>query len=163
LTRIGKTISQLIIQQLQPKNMPKEDITEEPIIEEVELPASNMLGYCSACGKKIINMEIKGGKASLRKLDNFRENMIELSNGTLMRVAVCDSCKEELVAGNSMAKAQEILDNHVIYWEKQDKQEVPLNYASLEVVNSNTDLGTFIKKIEEEKALEEKSKSLNLK
>lgn len=105
-----------------------------------------MLGFCSACGAKIIDIKKKGGKASLRKLENYKEHIVELSNGTIMRVAVCDNCKIELVAGKALDTAKTILSNHKDYWENNRKKKDITDYAGLKIINPNTDLGTFLKK-----------------
>ena len=119
---------------------------------EITLPKNKMLGYCSACGEKIIEAKMQGKrKASLRKLPNYKEHIIELSNGTIMRIAICDKCKVELVAGKSQKTAEKILDNHIAYWSTAKSK--PTDYKNLSVVNSNTDLGTFIKKVEAEKLI----------
>lgn len=126
----------------------------------ITLPKDKMLGYCSSCGAKIIEAKKVGlRKASLRKLLNYKEHIVELSNGTIMRVAVCDKCKTELVAGKSQEIADKIIDNHIKYWDKVAvKKEIPNDYKTITVVNSNTDLGTFLKKQEAEKLISIKLK-----
>lgn len=111
-----------------------------------------MLGKCSACGLKIIDITVNRTKASLRKLPNYHEHTIELSNGTIMNVAVCDTCKIELVSGKAKKKADEILDKHIQFWDARKKhKDTPRGYQTLKISNPNTDLATFLKKQERER------------
>jgi len=120
-----------------------------------------MLGKCSACGTQVIEIKKENGKVKAKYLSNYKEHIIELSNHSIMRVAVCDKCKVELVAGKSKEIAVKIVDNHIDFWGK-NKKTAPKEFASLTCVNSNTTLQDFTRKIEKIKQEAELNKQLNL-
>ena len=101
-----------------------------------------MLGKCSNCKTQIMDLELRGRK---RLLDNYRDHIVELSNGTLMRVGVCVNCKALLVAGLKVKDtADNILKNHKDYWEKDS--HAPDGFKSLIITDSNTSEDKFMKK-----------------
>jgi hypothetical protein len=119
-----------------------------------DFPKNQMLGYCSACGVKVIEVKKDGKKASAKFMTNFKEQIIELSNKTIMRVGVCDKCKEKMVSGKDpLEVAQKIIDNHIEYW-KNHKREAPRGYEDLKATHPNTDLRQFLRR--REKAMQEK-------
>lgn len=114
-----------------------------------------MLGFCSNCGQQIMDLTKKGQD---RLLINYRDHMVELNNGTLMRIGVCQNCKELLVAGNDVMKvAKKILDNHKNFWDNDE--HAPVGYEKFDIADPNTDEEKFmakrnIKIDDEEKALQ---------
>ena len=121
-----------------------------------------MLGYCSACGAKIIEITIEKGKKKARFLDNYKEHIIELSNNTIMRVAVCDKCKVELVAGKSKKTANKIVENHIAYWDNKPLNS-PMDYQKIICINSNTTEMDFLRKKEKQAQEIEIAKKLSIK
>ena len=121
----------------------------------LEEKMKTMVGYCSCCGIEIMDLSVKG-KAKL--LPNFCENELELSNGTIMPVGVCSSCKAKLVSGKATQKtADAILANHKTYWFGKKEKERPQNFENLTVVDPNTD---FIK-WKQKKILKDHEDNLN--
>jgi hypothetical protein len=127
-----------------------------------DFPKNQMLGFCSSCGKSIIDLKKKGKKASAKFTEDYREHIIELSNFTIMRIAVCAECKEYLVSGAEVIKmAQKIVDNHILYW-KNHKKGAPKNYDKIKVVNPNTTPRDFMRKKEKKRREEEVVKFLTI-
>jgi hypothetical protein len=115
-------------------------------------PKDEMLGFCSSCGTKIIQL---GKKPKF--LENYKEHFISLSNQTLMRIGVCDVCKVQLVAGDAKGIAKKILDNHKEYWSnhkvKTEKKHIgdrPKFYNRLTIENPNTSPKDFFRKLEKD-------------
>lgn len=116
-------------------------------------PKDEMLGFCSACGERIITL----GKKP-RFLDNYREHFIELSNKTIMKVGVCADCRVSLVAGDAKGKADLILANHKEYWANRTKKTkkttgrttkmIPRFFEDLTVENPNTTPRDFRRALE---------------
>lgn len=105
-------------------------------------------------------------------LPNYADHIIELSNGTIMRVGVCSDCKLLLVSGDQVqVTADNILQNHIEYWDSlnEDDSEVavlqsdktpvkmgvsedlgqktiPNDYQDFTVVDPNTDEISFLNK-----------------
>jgi len=101
-----------------------------------------MLGKCSNCKTQIMDLELRGRK---RLLDNYRDHIVELSNGTLMRVGVCVNCKILLVAGAKVKEtADNILKNHKDYWEND--QYAPKGFKDFIIVDPNSTEDKFMKK-----------------
>jgi len=112
-----------------------------------------MLGKCSNCKTQIMDLELRGRK---RLLDNYRDHIVEISNGTLMRVGVCVNCKILLVAGTKVKEtADNILKNHKEYWEV-DKY-APKGFKDLFIADPNSTEDKFMKK-RADKMLEQKEK-----
>lgn len=94
-----------------------------------------------------------------RLLSNYRDHIVELSNGTLMRVGVCQNCKELLVSGKIVKKtADNILKRHKDYWATDE--HAPRGFEDFEIIDPNTDEEKFAKKrkgvfVAQEKALTE--------
>jgi hypothetical protein len=81
-----------------------------------------------------------------RIMTNYRDHIVGLSNGTIMRVGVCENCKELLVSGEDVLKtAKNILKKQKKYWDSDD--HAPIGYESFEITDPNTN---------EEKHAEEK-------
>jgi len=100
-----------------------------------------MTGTCSSCGKEIL-VKVNG---KFRKSLAYREHFLELSNGTIMRVGVCEDCKIKLVTGDKVDEtAEKILDNHKIYW-KEHSDTAPAKYDEITVTNPNTTPSQFIR------------------
>lgn len=80
------------------------------------------IGYCTGCDKQIF--ERVGSR--LQPTDEYNEHEVELSNGTLMRVGVCGTCKPILLGNdeNGRALAEYILERHKMLWEAQTEQEL---------------------------------------
>lgn len=97
-----------------------------------------MTGLCSSCGVSIL--DLSGIKS--KKLENYHEHLIKLSNNTLMRVGVCSDCKIELVSGNSASTAEQIIENHKHYWRKAKK--APKEFESITCTDSNTTPQKFL-------------------
>lgn len=92
-----------------------------------------MVGFCSSCGANII--DLTGEKP--KKLPNFREHLIQLSDWSLMRVGVCDICKEKLTNGKDRQKiADAVLNNHKTYWKNTVNK--PKGKDALTVLNPDT-------------------------
>lgn len=80
-----------------------------------------MVGYCTNCGTEVMDITRSRGK---RKLDNYREHTMEISDGSLLNVAVCDTCKSLLVSGNKVEEtSNRILKHHKIYWQENRKDD----------------------------------------
>jgi hypothetical protein len=91
-------------------------------------------------------------KGQERFLVNYRDHVLEISNGTLMRVGVCQNCKELLVAGKKVKKtAEDILENCKAFWRGSDEY-APHGFEMFEVIDPNTDEDKF--------ALKRKNKNL---
>lgn len=125
-------------------------------------PKDEMLGFCSSCGVKIISL----GRTP-KFLENFKEHYISLSNGTLMKVGVCDVCRVELVSGDAKKMAEKILENHKEYWKNRTKQvkfatrDIPKFFLKLEVKNPNTNPVDFIRKKEKDKREKQELKAMS--
>lgn len=112
-----------------------------------------MLGKCSNCKTQIMDLELRGQK---RLLTNYRDHIVELSNGTLMRVGVCVNCKALLVAGLKVKEtADNILKNHKAYWEGD--QYAPKGYKSLIIIDPNSTEAKFMQK-RADRTLDEKER-----
>jgi hypothetical protein len=131
------------------------------------------VGCCSYCDVKIFDVkkrtQEKVVRMAKRKLPEYREHTFELSNESLMRVGVCQKCKDVLVEGSSDAEviAEAILNRHKEWWKKNEKKEHIPFYNSIFVVDVNSSEEKFSEKrkaLEEEKEMTrgwqtEKSKS----
>lgn len=97
---------------------------------------------------------------------NYRDHIIELSNGTLMRVGVCQNCKELLVAGKKVkATADNILKRHKDYWNTDE--HAPKGYKLFSITDPNTDEDKFMVKrkqkfVAEEEALQAQKENFKL-
>jgi len=101
-----------------------------------------MLGKCSNCKTQIMDLELRGQK---RLLTNYRDHIVELSNGTLMRVGVCVNCKALLVAGLKVKEtADNILKNHKAYWDGD--RYAPKGYKSLIIIDPNSTENKYMQK-----------------
>ena len=93
-----------------------------------------MIGYCSSCGDQVL--DLSGPRPVM--LPNFREHTIMLSDWSMMRVGVCDVCKEKLISGQNIGKtADKILKNHKTYW--RGKQSGPIGFEDMTVADPDTD------------------------
>ena len=89
-----------------------------------------------------MDLTLRGQK---RLLGNYRDHIVELSNGTLMRVGVCVNCKALLVAGSKVEDtADNILKNHKEYW--NNDPYAPKGYKSLIITDSNSTEEKFMQK-----------------
>lgn len=80
-----------------------------------------MVGYCTNCGVEVMDITRARGK---KKLDNYREHTMEMSDGSLLSVAVCEECKTLLVTGDKVQEtAERILKHHKIYWQENSKDD----------------------------------------
>lgn len=95
---------------------------------------------------------------STRPSAQYREHYIEITNGTLLRVGVCESCRPLLISGeNVLENAKRILDAHKIFWASEN----PIgDYDSLDVVDPNTDEKKFLEKRKESEQVEEDALSV---
>lgn len=114
-----------------------------------------LTGYCSHCGTEIIDLT---KRKRARMLPNYREHEIQLSDGSLMRVGVCDTCKAKLVAGPDVQKtADKIVANHKIYWDAniQDRPDHSKKYKNLTCIDPNSDINKV--KIQRKKRKDEEA------
>jgi len=126
------------------KQLKTTQLPQQPKLSE------KMIGRCSHCGVNII--ELKQTKKK-RITSDYCEHLLELSNKTLMRVAVCPNCKVLLVSGDKVLKtADKIIKNHIDYWNHHQRQ-APGDYKELYVVDPNTSKSKFFRK--REKAIQE--------
>jgi len=122
-----------------------------------------MLGICSNCGTQIMDLNQRGQD---RLLTNYRDHIVELSNGTLMRVGVCVNCKELLVAGKKVKEtADKIMEKHKEYW--RNDEHAPRGFEDFSITDPNTDEDKFRKKrgdkiVKEEKNLQKQKDDFNL-
>ena len=115
------------------------------------------MGCCTNCDVQIMDMTKRGQE---RFLPNYREHTIELSNLSLMRVAVCLDCKDTLTHETAQSKkiADTILDRHKVWWTnnlpKKDPR-MPDFHMDLSVEDANSSEEKFFPKVvalEKEKA-----------
>ena len=100
-----------------------------------------LVGVCTACGTEIMDLTIK--KKKQRRLENYREHIVELSNNTLMRVAICEKCKVKLVSGKDVqATADLILENHKFYWDLKKQKW----HKELKIEDPNTSKEKYLSK-----------------
>ena len=89
-----------------------------------------------------MDLELRGQK---RLLTNYRDHIVELSNGTLMRVGVCVNCKALLVAGLKVKEtADNILKNHKAYWDGD--RYAPKGYKSPIIIDPNSTENKYMQK-----------------
>lgn len=129
-------------------------------------PKDEMLGFCSSCGVKIISL----GRTP-KFLENYKEHYISLSNGTLMKIGVCDMCRVELVSGDSMKMAKKILKNHKEYWRNRTKKvkftngrilrDIPRFFEKLEVGHPNTNPRDFVRLLEKKRREKQELKAMS--
>lgn len=122
-------------------------------------PKDEMLGFCSSCGVKIISL----GRTP-KFLKNYKEHYISLSNGTLIKVGVCDICRVELVSGDSKKMAKKILENHKEYWRnrmKKTKRNIPKFFEKLDVNHPNTNPRDFIRLLEKKRREKKELKAMS--
>lgn len=80
-----------------------------------------MVGYCTNCGTEIMDITRPRGK---KALPNYAEHTMELSDGSMLKVAVCTTCKPLLVSGSKVEEtANRILKHHKIYWEQHETDD----------------------------------------
>ncbi len=121
-----------------------------------------MIGKCTSCNKAIMTLkslkslkalkalkakEVKEANKNNKwlKLDIYREHTLELSNNTLMRVAVCIDCKVKLVSSNLVKNiGNTILKKHKEYWKNQ--KDKPKGFEKFTVVDYNTNFSKFRQK-----------------
>lgn len=101
-----------------------------------------MVGYCTNCGIEVMDITRARGK---KKLDNYREHTLEMSDGSLLTVAVCDECKSLLVSGKKVEEtADRILKHHKIYWQENERDDHgdgrPNRFDKLTVSDPNSDI-----------------------
>lgn len=116
-----------------------------PNVEEVKH------GKCTNCDRQVLDLTKKGSK---RFLPNYCEQEMELSNGTLMRVAVCSDCKATLVNESEEATtiANNILDRHKVWWSnnlRDNDPRMPAFHLELQVEDVNSNAEKFIEKTAE--------------
>ena len=117
--------------------------------------SEKMIGRCSHCGMNIIELKAEKKK---RITSDYVEHLLELSNKTLMRVAVCPNCKALLVSGDKVSEtADKIMQNHIYYWDFHQKQR-PEDYKSLFVTDPNTSKSKYFRKREKDIQIEETKK-----
>jgi hypothetical protein len=150
-----KIIEEELIENNNPAEIKPELPKEEPFekLDKSRFPEKQMLGFCSACGEQVIEIKRIGRKVKAKFLPNYYEHYIELSNKTLMRIALCDKCKEYMVSGkNPKEKAQSIVNNHITYWNNNSKKkDKPKNFKNLTATNPNLSVRDFIRSREKEK------------
>lgn len=115
------------------------------------------IGLCTACDTPILDLS-KKGKA--RFLPNYREHEMELSNESLIRVVVCDECKDVLVSDTpeAMAMATGIIERHKVWWSEnlsEDDERMPKFHERLAVIDSNSNLLKFRQALAERNAEKE--------
>jgi ribosomal protein L28 len=71
------------------------------------------LGHCSNCNAKVLDLEQRDPRK--RKLDNYRENWFKLSDGSLMKVAICSECEKKI----DKKMSDKIMDRHHATWEAE--------------------------------------------
>lgn len=103
------------------------------------------LTNCYSCNKQIIKIAEKEGIKKVKIKDNFREHFIELSNKTIMRVAVCKECKELLMTQAGKEIAETILSKNKTHWRKGKKIKTE-NFDNLNVESSKITKGKFLKR-----------------
>ena len=102
-------------------------MSKKTLAEKME----TMTGYCSSCGAEVIDLVAK------KFLPNYTTHIVELSDGTIMKVGVCTACKLKLTSGKNVQKtADAILNNHKTYW--SDKKARPRNFKDLMITDPNT-------------------------
>lgn len=111
-----------------------------------------MVGYCTNCGTEIMDITRPRGK---KALPNYTEHTMELSDGSMLKVAVCTTCKPLLVSGSKVQEtADRILRHHKIYWQQHEIDEHgdgrPSRFDKLTV----SDPGTNILKIRNKRIME---------
>ena len=118
--------------------------------QTLEDKMKTMAGFCCVCGDHIF--EKVNGK--YKKKDTYRDHILKLSNGTLMRIGVCDKDHAKLTSGNKVqATAKTVIDNHKIFWDNSPKW-APKNHQTITVTDPNTNLSKF----KREKLLEKDKK-----
>lgn len=103
------------------------------------------LTNCYSCDKQIIKVLNKDGVKKIKIKENFREHTIELSNNTIMRVAVCKECKEILMTEAGKEKVDIILAKNKLHWSKGRKINKG-NFDKLTVINTNITKRKFLKR-----------------
>lgn len=67
-------------------------------------------GKCPFCEKEILTVDAKNNPTRLK---GYSEFWIAISDGSKMKVAICDACKAELTE----EKASAVLEAHKEYWQ----------------------------------------------
>lgn len=101
-----------------------------------------MVGYCTNCGTEIMDITRPRGK---KALPNYAEHTMELSDGSMLKVAVCTTCKPLLVSGSKVEEtANRILRHHKIYWEQHETDDHgdgrPNRFDKLTVADPGTNI-----------------------
>lgn len=91
------------------------------------------IGHCVNCDKSIIGDKKLPKKERLKE---YRETILELSNGTIMRVAICQKCLKKL----NQKMAEKIIVRHNEYWKREDKK-----FKDLDLIKFNVNEKKFIK------------------
>lgn len=101
-----------------------------------------MVGYCTNCGTQIIDITRPRGK---KALPNYAEHTMELSDGSMLKVAICTTCKPLLISGSKVKEtADRILRHHKIYWQQHEIDEHgdgrPSRFDKLTVADPGTNM-----------------------
>lgn len=112
-------------------------------MSELTEKMKTMVGYCTSCGVQV--MDLSPAARGKRALPNYCEHTIEMSDGSLLRVAVCDQCKPLLVSGDKVQEtADRILKHHKIFWQGNKKDQFgdgrPDRFDKLTVSDPNSDI-----------------------
>lgn len=108
-------------------------------------------GFCALCQEVRIMEAVEGG--GVQTLPNYCEHFVELSNGSIMRIGICEDCRPRLISGkNVLQNAKKILDLHKEFWRSENPHG---NFDDLDIADPNTDEQKHLQK----KLAEEKSQS----
>lgn len=94
-------------------------------------------GYCVLCSEQVVVKEFIDGREQWRALPNHAEEEVLLSDGSKMRICLCDQCKP-LVPDNLdliMTKVYKGWEHSIVeaQWSEEKKQAYLSRYSQLSI------------------------------
>lgn len=85
------------------------------MIKEIE---KIKIGFCCNCDRQILDLTQQNPRR--RALPIYREQYIKLSNNSLMRIALCRDCDENM----DKTKAEHIMKRHRQHWKEEIEESI---------------------------------------